>query len=220
MLRIWLALACGTLLLVGSGLAVSHAGAQSNDSAAVITGFETARNRHDVDGALSYFADDAQISFRGTVYSGKTDIRRFLDTSSRARTAQVMDRVTNGNQITWTERTPIQNAAQTGGTQTRSGSGTPTTGGGFVISAEAVVQDGKIRSLTYALGAAAARSDVALEGRSQLPAVAGLGAVLLIVFGVVMVSSMRVGSASRSPSTLHGKLMSDLRGWTSARQSS
>jgi ketosteroid isomerase-like protein len=199
---------------------VSLAGAQSNDSAAVITAFETARNRHDVDAALSYFADDAQISFRGTVYSGKADMRRFLDTSTRARTAQVTDRVTSGNQITWTERTPIQNTGQTSSAQTRSITGTPTTNGGFVISAEAVVQDGKIRSLTYALGAAAARSDVALEGRAQLPAVAGLGAVLLIVFGVVVGSSMRVRSASPAPSTLRGKLMSDLRGWSAARQSS
>ena len=56
------------------------------DPAAVIAAYETARNRRDIDGALSYFADDATISQRATNFTGKDDIRKYLEgISTRAR---------------------------------------------------------------------------------------------------------------------------------------
>lgn len=215
MLKLWLGCVCAVVLLVTSGLVVTRAGAQANDAAAVVTAFELARNRHDVDAALGYFADDAQITFRGTVYSGKADIRRFLETSAR-RTAEVSDRLSVGQQVSWTERTTPPNPGQTGG----QGRPTGATTGGFVVNAEAIVQDGKIRMLSYALGSVAVRPDPTVEGRALLPAVAGLGAVVAIVLVVIVAASLGVRSAASSSSTLRGRLMTDLRGWTAARQSS
>ena len=58
--RLWLAMGFGVVLLMGSGLIGSLARAQSSsDPLGVITAYEMARNRRDLDGALTYFADNA-----------------------------------------------------------------------------------------------------------------------------------------------------------------
>ena len=45
-----------------------------------------ARNRQDVDAALSYFSDNAVITQRTTNFSGKDDIRKYLEmVTSRSR---------------------------------------------------------------------------------------------------------------------------------------
>ena len=77
----------------------------SVDPAAVITAYEMARNRRDVDTALSYFADDAVINQRSTSFNGKDEIRKFLDgVAARARFIVVSDRRISGNRVSWTER--------------------------------------------------------------------------------------------------------------------
>src|SRR5437868_8375117 len=83
MLRIWLAMIAGAAFMVTSGVIASMARAQpTGDPGAVIIAFEAARNQHDTDGALSYFADDAVITQRNTTFSGKDEIRKYLDTTT------------------------------------------------------------------------------------------------------------------------------------------
>src|SRR5438105_13573719 len=180
MLRLWLVMGVGVACLMASGVVASLARAQASaDPAAVITAYEMARNRRDVDTALSYFADDAVINQRSTTFNGKDEIRKFLDgVAARARFIVVSDRRISGHRVSWTERSGSSN----GEPQTRPsggfGSGSLATPGAFTVNVEAVVQDGKIQSLSYLFGAQVARTDPSLDGRSQLPAGVGLAAVL------------------------------------------
>jgi hypothetical protein len=218
MLRIGLALAVGLVIVIGSGVVTNMARAQtSGDPAAVIVAFEMARNRRDIDAALSYFADDATISQRNTTFSGKDEIRRYLDgATNRARFAVVSDRRASGTHVTWTERStgagPLPQPQ--GATQANAG----VNGNAFVVSVEAIVQDGKIRSLAYMAGSQVGRIDPALDGRAQLPASAGLAAVLLVVLGLVVSASVSLRRSAAGASTLRGRMMQDLRGWSAARQ--
>src|SRR5258708_19669532 len=80
MLRVWLAMGVGAATLMVSGVVATMARAQAgSDPAAIITAYEMARNRRDLDAALAYFADDATISQRSTTFTGKDEIRKFLD---------------------------------------------------------------------------------------------------------------------------------------------
>jgi hypothetical protein len=205
---------------MASGVVATMARAQpSTDPAAVITAYEMARNRRDVDTALSYFADDAVISQRNATYAGKEEIRKFLDgVSARARFIVISDRHIEGSHVSWTERS---GGAASGGPTTRPAqgfSGILMTPSAFTINVEAVVQDGKIQSLAYAFGGQAARADPALDGRAQLPAGLGLAAVMAVLLTILMVASTGVGYRGRPSSSLRGRLMQDLRGWASARQ--
>src|SRR5690348_13474862 len=110
MVRLWLAMIACAGFLVASGVIASMLRAQpTGDANAVITGYEMARNRHDLDAALTYFADNAVITQRNTTFSGKDEIRKYLDTiSTRSRYVVVSDRHASGNIVTWTERTTLQ----------------------------------------------------------------------------------------------------------------
>lgn len=224
MLRVWLAMGVGVVTLLSSGVVASMAKAQAGgDPAAVITAYEMARNRRDVDAALAYFADDATISQRTTTFSGKDEIRKFLDASgTRSRFVVVSDRHANGTRVSWTERSGGQasgQAAQGPGASSLASStmsssvSTPA----FAVSVEAIVRDGKIRSLVYLAANQPARVDAVPDGRAQLPASVGLGAVLIVLFGFLAVASVGLRRSS-SPSTLRGRLMHDLQGWSAARQ--
>ncbi|HEV7664409.1 MAG TPA: nuclear transport factor 2 family protein [Chloroflexota bacterium] len=223
MLRIWLAMGVGAVFLIGSGIVASMARAQaSGDPAAVITAYEMARNRRDIDAALTYFADDASVSVRNTMYSGKDEIRKYLDGPiTRSRVVVVSDRRATGTHVTWTERAGTQASGQgqqLPGQAAGNNGGAANTPNSFAVNVEAVVQDGKIRSLNYLTGNQAARTDPALEGRAQLPATVGLGAVLVILLGLVVFASIGLRRSTAGGSTLQGTLMQDLQGWTSARE--
>ena len=213
-------------LMVSAQLA-SMAKAQAGiDPAAVVSAYEMARNRRDVDTALSYFADDATISQRSTTFAGKDDIRKFLDgISARSRFVVVSDRKVNGTRVTWTERAGTQGPSPQGQpmslSQSQGSSGGPNSTANtnvFVVSVEAVVQDGKIQSLAYLPASQPLRADPALDGRAQLPAGVGLGAVVAVLLGVLMVASVGLTSRGASPSRLRGRMMHDLQGWSAARQ--
>src|SRR5438105_11855059 len=201
MLRLWLVMGVGVACLMASGVVASLARAQASaDPAAVITAYEMARNRRDVDTALSYFADDAVINQRSTTFTGKDEIRRFLDgVSARARFIVVSDRHVTGNHVNWTERS----GSATNEQQPRPGSGF---GGGvsppsaFSVNVEAVVQDGKIQSLSYLFGAQVVRSDPSLDGRAQLAAGVGLAAVLTVFLTVLMIASTGIRRGHRASS--------------------
>jgi hypothetical protein len=216
MLRVWLGLGVGIAALVISGVVASMATAQAGaDPAAVVSAYETARNQHDIDAALSYFADDATLIQRSTNYSGKDEIRKYLESiSTRSRFVVVSDRRTNGNSVMWTERA----SGYGPGAPSQALSGPLAASQAFQINVEAVVQDGKIRSLAYLPTAQPARADAALDGRAQLPASVGLAAVLALFLSVVMIASTGLRRPAREASSLQGRLMQDLRGWSAARQ--
>jgi ketosteroid isomerase-like protein len=239
MVRIWLAMIAGAGFLVASGVISSLARAQpSGDATAVITAYEMARNRHDLDTALDYFADNAVITQRNTSFSGKDEIRKYLDTvSTRSRYVVISDRHASGNIVTWTERTTLQANDPSGripqtssnsvpgsgfggrsGVPGQGGNGAVTTQPGFAVSVEAVVMDGKIQSMAYIFGNQATRPDPALDGRAQLPAGLGLAAVAILLLGILLVASTSFGRATPGVSSLRGRLMPALQGWADARQ--
>jgi len=215
----------GVAALLLSGLLASMAKAQAGvDPAAVVSAYEAARNRRDVDTALDYFADDASISQRSTTFTGKDEIRKFLEgVSARSRFAVVSDRRVSGNRVTWTERSGTRGPSLQGQpmslAQASSASSTGAGGlSGFTVTVEAVVQDGKIQSLAYLPANQPLRPDPALDGRAQLPATVGLGAVMAVLLGVLMVGSMGLSRPAATASSLRGRLMHDLQGWSAARQ--
>jgi hypothetical protein len=217
--RLWLTLGVGVACLVASGVLVSLATAQATgDPAAVIAAYEAARNQRDIDLALSYFADDATLTQRNTTFSGKADIRRFLEGfSSRARFNTVTDRQVNGGRVTWTERAP----GPGGEGQARPPQGLNVGVAGasaFSFGVEAVVQDGKIRAITYLPPNQASRTDPTFDGRAQLPASVGLAAVLAMFAGIMLIASLGLGRGATAASTLRGRLLQDLQGWSAARQ--
>ncbi len=110
MTRLWLAIAAAAAILVGTGVIASMTRTQPGpDPVAVISAYEMARNSGDIDTALSYFADNAVITQRNTTFSGKDDIRKYLEGSAnRARAIVVSDRHATGSVVSWTERAAIQ----------------------------------------------------------------------------------------------------------------
>lgn len=225
--RLWLAMGVGVALLLGSGIVGSMARAQSSvDPLAVITAYEMARNRRDVDGAVAYFSDNAVITQRNTTFSGKDDIRKFLDSvSTRSRFVVVSDRRVSGNHVTWTERTgsatPEQQQSQSrppGLSFSQASTSQTVLQNGLSVTVEAVVQDGKIQALSYVFGGQAQRPDPTIEGRAQLPAAYGLAAIVVILSGLLMVASLGIRRAAPVASSLQGRLIPGLQGWSAARQ--
>jgi hypothetical protein len=195
------ALCCVLVLgILAAPVVAAQASVQTTDPAAVVTAYEMARNRGDVDQAVALFADDATLTQRSTTFTGPEEIRRYLQNATgRGRFVVISNRKTNGNQLSWTERAAGQNI------------------NGIEVSVEAIVQDGKIKALSYNGTPFAPRVEPNLEGRSQLPALLGLGSVVAVLSGVVLVASAGFGHASSGESSLRGRLMNDLRVWRSAR---
>jgi hypothetical protein len=227
MLRLGVTIGVGVAFLLVSALVASMATAQTdaqNDPAGVIAAYEMARNRRDVDTALTFFSDSAVVSQRNTSFVGKEDIRKFLDgMAARSRFVVVSDRKVSGNRVTWTERPGLASGSSTSGNQPPQGrspglSGTFVGANSFTISVEAVVQDGKIQSLAYTFGGQPAQTDPSLDGRAQLPAVVGLAGVLTLLLSLLMLASTSFRRGSPVSSSLRGRLMHDLQGWASARQ--
>lgn len=223
--RLWLAMGVGVALLMSSGLVGTLARAQSSvDPMGVITAYEMARNRRDVDGALAFFSDNAVITQRNVTFSGKDEIRKFLENvSTRSRFVVVQDRHVAGIHVTWTERTSSGYPEQQQIRPPAMWSGQNPTGpvglqNGLSISVEAVVQDGKIQALSYVFGGQAQRPDQAIEGRAQLPAAYGLAAVLIVLSGLLMIASLGIRRAAPVASSLQGRLIPGLQGWAAARQ--
>lgn len=239
MFRLWLVMAVCAGFLLTSGVIASMARAQPTiDPASVITAYEVARNRHDLDMAVSYFADNAVITQRNTSFTGKDEIRKYLDTvTTRSRFVVISDRHTTGNLVSWTERATVQGPDPSGRPANGTVGQTPTGGPGFysrtpgqtqaqptvaqaglAVNVEAVVMNGKIQSMAYAFGPQATRTDPSLDGRAQLPATVGLAAVLSVLVGVMLIASLGMGRAAPGVSSLRGRLMHDLQGWAAARE--
>jgi hypothetical protein len=170
------------------------------DPAMLVDGFEQARNRRDVDATLAYFADDATLTDRTSrIYQGRDEIRGYLQQLAlRGRglnLASANVRV-NGTHVTWTERPPNQ------------------TPGGFEVSVDAVIRDGKIHSLVYSGSATIQRGDAALDGRGSVPSLMGLMAVLLTLSGgAALISAASNRPISGRESQLRGRLVAELATW-------
>jgi hypothetical protein len=195
--------ALGLVLLLstfGAVVASAQVSNQGSEPAAVITAYEMARNRGDIDAAVAFFADNAVISQRSTTFTGRDEIRRYLQNSTgRGRFVVVTNRKTNGNHVSWVERPAGQNV------------------NGVEVAVEAIVRDGKIRALSYNSGAILTRLEPAVDGRAQLPAVVGLGSVVVVLSSVVLLASTGLGQARGEESSLRGRLLRDLHVWRSAR---
>jgi ketosteroid isomerase-like protein len=167
------------------------------DPGSIVDGLEQARLRRDFDGALSYFAEDATVTDRGSqVYRGKDEIRRYFQlVASRGRQPAVVNRRVNGDRVLWTERAAGQTSLI------------------FELSAEAIVRDGKVRSLSFAAAGTAGRPDPNADGRTTLPSFVGLGAVLVTLLGLVTLSSGLGGARPRPDSRLKGRLLDQLGAW-------
>jgi ketosteroid isomerase-like protein len=171
------------------------------DPSVVVNGFEQARNQRDVDATLSFFADDATLTDRTQrVYRGRDEIRGYfqqLATRGRGLTLATVNVKVNGSEVSWTERPPTQ------------------TGGGFEIGVDAVIRDGKIRSMAYSSTAIVAqRLDPNLDGRSSFPALVGLVAVLVtLAAAAAVVSATGNGPAPGRESHLRGRLVAELATW-------
>jgi len=193
---------CWVLVLASASAPVAGAqiSLQPSEPAAVIGAYQMARNRGDIDAAVSFFSDDATLTQRSTTYTGKEEIRRYLENANgRGRFIVVSNRVTNGNQLSWIERPAGQNI------------------NGIEVGVEAIVQDGKIKALSYNGAAFTGRTEPTLDARSPLPALLGLGSVVLVLSGVVLVASAGLPHTRGGDSSLRGRLMRDLRMWRSAR---
>lgn len=200
-LKGWVALGWAALVYcVAGGSASAQVGVQTSEPAAVITAYEMARNRGDVDAAVSFFDDNATLQQRSTILSGKDEIRRYLQNQTgRGRFVVVSNRKTNGTQLTWVERPAGQNV------------------NGVEVSVEAIVQDGKIKALSYNGTPLVPRLEPNQDVRTPLPAMLGLASVLLVLSGLVLVASSGLGHAHSADSSLRGRLLRDLQVWRSAR---
>jgi hypothetical protein len=184
--------------VIGSSAVAAQA--QVPEAMAVVTAYEMARNRGDLDVAVTYFADDGTLTQRSTTYTGRDEIRRYLQAATaRGRFVVISNRRLNGNQLTWTERPASQNV------------------NGVEVTVEAVVQDGKIKALAYNGTLAPARSELSVDGRAQLPALLGMASVVLLLGGLILLTSTGLPHTSLPQSRLRGRLMQDLQVWRAAR---
>jgi hypothetical protein len=197
------ALAVGVACLALVGLRVpGPAAAQAGpDPSVVVNGFEQARNQRDVDATLAFFADDATLTDRTQrVYRGRDEIRTYfqqLAARGRGLTLATANLRVNGSDVSWTERPPGQNT------------------GGFEIGVDAVIREGKIRSMLYTgTTSPAQRIDPNLDGRASFPALVGLVAVLMTLAGAAaVVSAAGSGPVPGRESQLRGRLVAELGTW-------
>jgi hypothetical protein len=116
--------------------------AQAADPKLVFDGFHAAVNAHDVDAALAFFADDAVVQFPNqpppNVYRGKVEIRAWLqgdaDQHIQVTTEQLK---VAGDNLSWLGKVVTDDVRPLGIT--------------IEGPAEAVIQDGKIKSFSFTL---------------------------------------------------------------------
>src|SRR5690242_17436607 len=129
-MKFWfVSLSVVVLGVLAAPVVAAQVNAQTSDPAAIVTAYEMARNRGDVDQAIALFADDATLTQRSTTFTGREEIRRYLQNATgRGRFVVISNRKVNGTQLTWTERPAGQNI------------------NGIEVNVEAIVQDGKIKA--------------------------------------------------------------------------
>ena len=190
------------LVLAASVLLVHAAHAQGGNPSAVILRYEDAWGQRNIDAALAEFADNAVITLhdaRTRTLTGPYQIREFLEGAGLgAPPILTSNRTVDGSTVSWSERTEAN--------------------GQILSSAEltvqAVVQDGKIKSLVYRPGtlvrgpSGGGHAATAMSPESATTALAAL-----VLFGLGLLSLATARPCSRSGSQLRGRLVRHLRGW-------
>jgi hypothetical protein len=191
-------------LLLGLALA-RPALAQVSDPPVVIDAYERARDAQNLDAALAQFADDAVVIVEGRTpqsFNGKGEIRAFLQAEIAQPTARLTSsRHVVGYTVTWTERQQAPRLVMP------------------ELWVEAVVRDGKIKSMVYRLNAPLSRAAEAPAPPVPAPLLvaAALAAVGLLAAGVhVLLAGAR--RPVEPPSRLRGHLLADLDQWQLARR--
>jgi ketosteroid isomerase-like protein len=190
--HVWTAPALFALLACCALAVPAHA--QVSDPPVVVDAYERARSGQDVDAATGLFADDAVLRVEGRQiqqFTGKDQIRGYL----LLLVARSSPRVTSsrhvvGNTVTWTEH----DAAD--------------------LAVEAVIRDGKIRSLVYRPAPAVGSSDAVPIPLLAAAAIAVL-CLLTIAVHARVTAPARAGLASAS--RLRGRMLADLDHWHGAR---
>ena len=173
--------------LVSAGTLQVHA--QANDPASVISAAQAQVNAGNIDGLMSFFAEDATVTNDGTVYSGKAKVREFmqsaLDDHIQATTVGAYH--VAGNKVTWRERITADSLRQIGVAS-------------IYTNNAAVVENGLITSIVFTTdpesiaeierAMAAAPSGMPSTGSTNL-----LSLVALAVVGTIML--ITVGSTLR-----------------------
>jgi hypothetical protein len=184
------------LLLIA--LAPAVVSAQVNDPPVIIDAYERARNQGKTDAALAYFHDDATVFLQEqgpTTFVGKVEIRRFLQFfETRSPPLITSSRHVVGNTVTWREREQVERRTSRD------------------LTVEALIQDGKIKSLVYSRSALPTGQGRPEEALARVPAAAALGGLALFATGLLAFASI-LPRRPASASTLHGKLLVGLSRW-------
>jgi hypothetical protein len=192
-------------LVAGAFVLLVHAaGAQSVTPSAVVDSYERAWGHQDFEGALVFLAENAVVTLPepgARSMTNRQQIREYLQNAGlKAAPVVTMAREVDANTVTWSERIQGQVLSAT------------------ELTVQAVVEDGKITSLVYRSGRMP-RGPGGSAGSASLEA-AGAVLVALLMLGLGLVSLASVRSHVRSGSNLRGRLISDLRVWTSTPKTS
>lgn len=158
----YLCIAANLLLAFLVLSAPGTAAAQGADPLSVVNAFNAASIARDVDAELALFADDATASFPGqpepNFFKGKEEIRKWLETDTGNNIhLEVSNLKVVGNKVTWNAVVSDDELRKLGVA--------------LEGSAEATVENGKIKAFTFAISAeSVAKLNAAI---AQLPTTGG-----------------------------------------------
>jgi hypothetical protein len=189
------------LALVGGAflLLVHAAGATGVSPCAVVDSFERAFAQSDFDGALAQLAPDAVVTVHDPKTRALTSREQILQllqfTAIRGAPILTAPCQVADNTVTWSER-PDKDAPNTND-----------------VTVQAVVQNGKIRSLVYRPGRLAEQLGAPTSGDTVVSQGVGMNFAAVVLLGLGLLSLATVIPHSRSDSNLRGRLLRDLRHW-------
>lgn len=194
---------CATLALaILMCLAAGPAAAREPTVDDVIDRYATARNRRDLSGLLSLFADDAAVTeSNGRTYVKRSDLRRMLQQGMyRGESVSIANRHQVGHFVSWEEIVRY-------GTS------------GLIVRTRAVIRDGRIKALAYGEGSLPHTTSEMPPVREELPAVLGSSCVVLFMTGALLLLIALSGCRRHSNDSFgNGLLLRDLRRWTESRR--
>jgi LPXTG-motif cell wall-anchored protein len=155
------------VLLVSLWASAERARAQVTDPVSVFTAFNAAVNAHDVDAALSFFADDAVVQFPNqpppNIHRGTQEIRAWLQADAAQHIHVQTDNIqVLGDRVTGIGKVAVDSLQPLGIT--------------LEGPVEAVIQGGKITSFTFTLSQdTLAKLQAATQQPQSLPQTGGAG---------------------------------------------